>query len=448
MADLYVRSGGPSGAWTSVYASLDLAAGDALAGATVYVAPDHSASHATGKAITFSGGTVSNPVRVICADSTESLTPTGTATTAKEAATGTFNITGAVYMYGIQFEANTSSSPTIQYGNATTDLDSVFESCAFRLLATSGSGAYVQLGYIGTGASRSRIRLINCTFKFANAGQRILIGHQQVDIIGGGLESGTTSPTYLFNSATYGNRVTVTGFDMSAAGSSMILTNNPMGLWTFFGCKLPSGHNWSLYTGTLYPSADIRVSATGDVIAGATDPAYKFKHQFYAGAVRQSTAVYKSSGASDGTTSYSIAATTNSSAKYPTTLLRIPVIPVWNESTGSAMTATVEIVHDGASAFTDTEIWLEVAYVSDNTSGLMSRVSESAASIIATDAAQTSSAASWTGASGTGPNGSSTWNALKLQATFTPAKKGQVLGYVCVAIPSKTTYIDSKLTLA
>jgi hypothetical protein len=139
---------------------------------------------------------------------------------------------------------------------------------------------------------------------------------------------------------------------------------------------------------------------------------------------------------------------TSASALFPSAPLESPEMVKWNTATGSSKTVTVEIVHDGAAAFDNDEVWLEVQYLSASGTPLGAIVTDRMTNVLSTPAAQATSTATWTGDTGTGPNGSATWNTLKLECTFTPEKAGYIHAKVVMAVPSKTVFVDPLMTVA
>jgi len=291
--------------------------------------------------------------------------------------------------------------------------------------------------------------LKNATLRFGGAGSYINVGCR-LRISGGSVAAGSATPTN-FMYAGQGGRgglVEIEGFDFSnfSAGFSIAQAANMSwsGKFILRNCKLPAG--WS---GSLINGAMTGYGAVGEMHnCDAGDTNYRFRVQGYSGQIDSDIAVYRTGGASDGTTPISWRMTSSAGAVYPTVLLETPDLPaVWNTATGSSKTATVEITHDGATPLADGDVWLEVQYLGTNGSPLSTFVSDQK-SLLAAGSAQATSAASWTGDSGTGPNGSATWHTLKLECNFTPQEAGYVQARVFLAKPSTTVFVDPKITVA
>jgi hypothetical protein len=131
---------------------------------------------------------------------------------------------------------------------------------------------------------------------------------------------------------------------------------------------------------------------------------------------------------------------TNANAEFPMLTLDMPELHQWNDTTGSAITATVEILHDSATALTDKEVWLEVMYL--GTSGYpLGSFATDTVDVLATAANQASSSATWT------TTGMANPNKQALSVTFTPQEKGYIVATVRLAKASKTVYVCPKIDI-
>jgi hypothetical protein len=166
------------------------------------------------------------------------------------------------------------------------------------------------------------------------------------------------------------------------------------------------------------------------------------RHQ-YGGDVYSDTAVFRTSGASDGTTplSHKMVSSGNSKFAWP---LYGPEMVIYNSVTGSSKTVTVEIVRDiAATDLTDAEVWLEVEYLGTSGFPLALFAKDRAADVLATPAAQDASSVGWT-LGGFGTAGTK----QKLVVTFTPQEVGIIRCRVALAKASTTIYVDPLLTVA
>jgi len=172
------------------------------------------------------------------------------------------------------------------------------------------------------------------------------------------------------------------------------------------------------------------------------DTNYRLWVEDFGGSVVQSTTIYNNAGASDGTTPISWKMVSNSSARFPCAL-RTPEIVKWNETTTGTLTASVEVVFDGATDLDNDEIWLEVEYLGTSGRPLSLFADDAAADIFATTAAQANGSATWTGT-----GGFTNENKHTLSVSFDPKEKGYIHAVVCLAKASTTVYVDPLLTVS
>jgi hypothetical protein len=235
----------------------------------------------------------------------------------------------------------------------------------------------------------------------------------------------------------------VDGYDFSALGAAVNLVQASVdgsNTAVFRNCMLPASWSGSIYAGTLFPGTRIEM---WNCDSGSTN--YRLWIKDYTGDIKSNASVYKTS--FSGGTAHSFEMTTSANTSYMGSMLISPDIVADNSTTGSAVTATIEIVHDGAAAFKDDEVWMELMYMSSTGTPLGTWINDTKADMLAAGAAQATSSEAWTGDTGTGPNGSTTWNTLKLNVTFTPQRAGYVIANVYMTVPSKTIYVDPQVTL-
>jgi hypothetical protein len=206
-------------------------------------------------------------------------------------------------------------------------------------------------------------------------------------------------------------------------------------------CKLPASWSGSVNAATpgINSVWELHNSDSAD-----TNYRYQKKTQF--GQIDSETTIVLTGGASDGTTSLSHKMVSNADAEWNHQTLDSPEIVQWNETVGSAITATIEIIHSGVGAggsgdFTDKEIWMEVQYLGTSGRPLSLFVDDAAADYITAAADQDNSSATWTSSPATPVK-------QKLSVTFTPQEKGYIHAVVKLATASKTVYVDPKITVA
>lgn len=447
MANLYVRSTDGSDAdngttWALAKATLAGAAAIDAAGDVIYVSQAHSES--TGSAISFTfAGTLAAPVKVICGnDAAEPPTAVSDAGVVATSGGSSITIAGIAYIYGLTFRAsannggaNISISPT---GDGFLEL----EQCLLHLNSTNSGNTIT----IGNNTGAEKVTFVDTEIKFNNTGQGIAVNSCHFEIIGGAIASGSTALTsgFIRNSATArGFDVLVSGTDLSNLGSASYLAKpgQAASKIVFRNCRLPASWTGGLVTAAV-TYAGCRVEMHN---CDSTDTNYRLWIEEYAGSIVSDTGVYNDAGASDGTTRLSWKMVSSANVKYPLTYLVSPEIVRWNETTGSAITCTVEIVHNSQGSGTNgvlnnDECWLEVMYLGTAGYPLGTWITDCKADVLATAAAQDTSSAAWTG-------DSSGWDTQKLAVTFTPQEKGFIHARIVVAKASATVYVDPLITV-
>ena len=442
MANIYANSvdgnNADSGAtWALAKADLTGAAAIDAAGDTIWVSDNHAESTAGAVTLNFAG-TLASPMRLLCGDDSAEP-PTALATTATVTTTAASNLiisAAGLYVYGISW---VSSAMLILCGS-TTDSTQTYESCKFSLTATGSSGVL----YTASANNNTYcIRLINCTFKFGSATNSPITFRGNVQVRGGSFDGATATPSTngvfaLDTDRTAGSAV-VDGFDFSVLGSTVNLvrgsSSKSSGKIIFRNCKLPASWSGSLMTAT--PAAPGQRYEMWN--CDSTDTNYRIWIEEYSGSIKQSSAIYKDSFAGGTKHSYIFASTAN--AEYPLILLQGPEFFADNATTGSSVTATVEIVTDNVT-LKDDECWLEVMYMGTSGVPLGTWITDCKADVLATAANQTTSTESWT------TTGLGTPVKQKLSVTFTPQEAGYVIGRVMLAKASTTVYVDPELKLS
>lgn len=452
MTDIYVRStdgddGDDGSTWALAKATGAGAAAIESAGDTIWFSHSHSEDSGSLQLMSL-GGTAASPVRMICGnDGAEP--PTTAATTAVIATTGAFAITvsvannSQVYMYGLTFNAgkthtSTSSTLSINVGIGSALLA---ENCVFIQSSTSTNANRMLIGNSDSGT----IKLRNCDFQHGATAQRITL---QSDItfqwVGGSiLSSGATYVITQSNGST--QNAYIENIDLSNCATGVILSEVPTnsgGIAIFRNCKLPA--SWS-GTPCDRPGTYGYRAEMWNCAAGATNYAMWIKG--YNGDLTVETTLVKTGGASDGTTPISwkyVATANNDERAFP---FITPEIVKYNSTTGSAITVTVDILHDSATNMTNAEIFLRVKYLGTSGNPLGLSVSDDVAgdnsgNFLASAADQASSASTWT------TTGMSNPNTQKLSVSFTPQNKGYLMATVYVVKASKTLYIDPELVIS
>lgn len=405
-------------------------------GDTFYISNNHAESQSVLWKEAFVTNTQSNPCNYICVNDTASP-PTSVATTATVTTTGSnknisLSATGSTsndayfYMYGVTFRcASTGSSGHIVNGIG----GAVFEACGFEQLASS-SGS-IQLGF-ATAGDKYDIRR-DCTFVFSNADQRLNLVSGRVEIIGGSIAATGTAPSTAFSgSSSAQSSIIVRDCDVSGVTGNLVdMGSDVTSDMVFAYCKLNPGV--TLATGTVV-GAGTRTLRVHNCDSDATN--YRMFTKSYWGTSQHDTATYNDAGATDGTTRISWKVETNDNPVFGQPFVTEQIFQ-WVDTTGSPLTATVEIA--GAATLNDDEIWLEIEYMGSSSTPLGFYADSRKADILASNSAVPASSATWTG---------SPAEKQKLEVTFTPQMKGPIKGRIYVAKRNATVYVDPLITVA
>ncbi len=441
MSNIYVDSVAGSNASSGATWALGkatLAGADATpdaAGDTIYVSGVHAESTASGVTWSFAG-TVASPTKILCGD--KAAEPPTTATT-----TGVVTVTGNgvnavmngnVYIYGLSFVCGTSGEATNFIMSNGGGESQFYEKCKFTL-GGSNSSAAIGFGSGGNGGNAVTIRWKNCDVKFASTSQTINVSQGVYYWNGGSILSGSSAITQLiaFN-ATRACAMNISGLDLSNGASSMNIFGGTGGTGMIRNSKLPASWTGSVFSGT--PSVGCRYEMY-NCDSGSTN--YRLWIKDFAGELREETTIVKTSGASDGTTAYSWKVVSSANCNEASGRFGSPEMVRWNDTTGSSITVTVDLVHDSVTNLKDSEVWLDVQYLGTSGYPISTFVSDQRADVLTTAADQDTSSATWTTTGLTNPN------KQKLIVTFTPQKKGYIHARVIVAKTSKTLYVDPLL---
>lgn len=440
MAIYYVYSGAGGAnngsSWANAFTTLTAAFATEAAGDTLYVAHDHAESTASALTLT-SSGTSTSITKIICVNRAGSVPPVSAdrRTTATVTTTGANNITfqGIAHFDGIIFQAGSAgSSASIILNNITDNRWLTFDNCSLRIVGTGASGSIV----IGqTTVSGMLAQWNNTTVSFAAVTHAIqcfgrLIWRNTSSALLG------TIPTTLFTPGTArGGSVECSGVDFSAAGSGKTIAGASSATqfcrYEFYDCKLNASVTKSAVPVGL-GSGDVDF-----VRCGSSGVNYNVFQHRVTGTLDEETTIVRTGGASDGTTpiAWKVVTTANCTFSFP---FECPPIAIWNDTSGSSVTATVEGVWGGGAVPNDDEVWLDVEYLGDASSPQASFVNDGKANLLATAAAQTSSSETWGGST----------TKFKLHTSFVAQQKGWIYCRVKVGKASSTFFIDPMTTLS
>jgi hypothetical protein len=334
-----------------------------------------------------------------------------------------------VYIYGLTFRGGNGSGGCALYLKYNSFVMFTLDHCTLSLGATGAGRIYLNR------QSNCLTRLLSCTFNFSDAQQFIDPQSGNIEITSCAL-SGTV-PTALLSPSTQGARVVISDSDISSLGSghSLVIASaqNTTDL-QFANCKL--GASVTVSATPAYPGC-----VTPDVIVSDSGAAgYRQERYRYEGTLTPETTIVRSGGASDGITpiSWKIVSTANAQPIEP---FRCFEIPIWNSTTGSSVSATVELVNDGTT-LTNNDVWMEIDYLGSASYPQATLLSSAPATILTAATNLTTSSATWT------TTGLTTPVKQKITLTFTPQIAGFVYVRVRVSKASKTIYVDPLVTLS
>lgn len=433
MANWYVWSGasgaGTGADWANAYTTLNAAAAAKAAGDVFYVAQDHAQTQATSLTINFPG-TNTSPNQVYCVNRAGSVPPVQAdlRTTATVAATGNNSITiqGVISeCNGIIFNAGSggTSSGSVLLGSANSTQR--FVNCAMRLLGTATTAR------VTTNNGPGSCTIFESTsVRFGSTSQRIQVATKFLwrNSSGNAVEvAGAFVPTTLIQVNGY---AIIEGVDLSNATSGLVdaQTAGNTAILIIKDCRLPA--TGLLMTGGL---PTIHVMDLQVIRSDSADTIYRNERHSYSGAQTTETTIIRTGGASDGTMPISWKIVTSSGISWGFPFEAMP-ISIWNETTGSLVTLTLQGIWGGGSVPNNDDIWMDLEVLSSSSYPLASLVTTNKVTALTTAAAL--------------PAGSGTWGGsttkFALTASFTPTEKGPITIYVRAAKPSSTFYIDPK----
>lgn len=438
MAHVYVDSaaaGAGTGAdWANAYTTITAAvAGAAVAGNTFWIAHTHAESTAGAVSIA-APGTQASPCTFICVNKAGSVPPVSAdfATTATITTTGNSAISIAPvtdcsnYWRGVTFNCGSGAvNAAINiHSGAAADGYSEFELCNFNKAGTTAVAGAVQTATNNTGVS-NRVLLRNCKMQVGSTGDVINIRGHFTWINTPSAISGATLPTGLFTIANGCNAV-LRGIDLSAiAGTLVNTTSDGQGMnLRLENCKLHA----SLTIPNPLGPGDHRITLFN---SDGADTNYRNSLYAYEGTQSVETTIVRTGGATDGTTPIAWKIVTTANSEFFMPFESMP-ISIWNETSGSAITVTVQGIWDGGAVPDNGDIWMEVSYIGDASFPLGSDASSRKADLLATAAGYAAGDGTWGGST----------TKFKMAATFTPQAKGPITIRIFAALVSSTFYID------
>jgi hypothetical protein len=451
VADWLEVTGNTTYGWTAAHARLATAFSWAAAGDVIYVSNNHAETQAANITVT-TPGTAAAPCNILCVTDT-ATPPTTLNTTATITANGNYNLTingGYSYFYGITFicGVGASSSYNMTLLNNAVSAALIFDNCVLNNACVAG-GSTPELT-IGINTSDDLlVRLINSNIKFNQINTRITHHHGNFQWRGGAYDASVAVPTNLFIEPANGDTLNeISGVDLSGIGASKYLVQGISGgtssKYYFKNCKLNASVT-VLGTQAIVGHGGLEIFVDN---CDSGDTNYRMGHYKYQGSIVTETTIKRTAGANDGTTGFCwkmVSLATGPLFPFP---LGSPPMIIWNDTTGSEITATIEIVHDSLTNLEDDEIWVEVEYLGTSGFPLSLFANDKTATPLTSlvsgtgnGSAQADSSESWTTTGLTNPN------TQKLNVAFTPQEKGPIIAKVMLAKSNYTVYVCPKVEI-
>lgn len=442
MAIKYLRSTDGSNTddgstWALSKATMTGAGSAMAAGDTLYVSQAHAETQAAVMTIALPG-TVAEPNFVIGSnDAAEPPTAGSEAATISTSGGNALNVNGSAFFEGLTFSAGDAANYanlTINGGTASS-YRQVHRKCKFRLVGTHPSNI-LAFGS-GNGNTNCDTLLIDSTYKLSNASSVINL-RGDVKIVGGSLEAGTAALTAIFKigATSQPAYVFIDGFDASSMSSTVKMFSaaaQQNGVAVACGCKMPTGWVADNIAGDVGSYVFSRFEMYDTLPAGGSRIPFVVKDA--GGLITPESTIVMSGGSEVGS------AKMGASALCTETGQTLELFPLSTKiaSSGSAMIATVEFVHDSATPLTNADIYVDLYY--PTATGEAVATTRRATFFSAVSDCPSSSAA-WT------TTGLASPLKQKITVGFTPGAIGLVRAVVRLGKASKTVYVDTKLTVA
>lgn len=412
----------------------------AAAGSVILIGDDHSETQTVSLTLGGGVGTIAIPNQYLCV-SHLTADPTSCTTGATVATTGAsaLSVTGAGYYSGITISCagGGSNAASMAIASALAAQAIYLENCQLTM-ATTSAAVSILFGNSNPTSESIIADLLNCTFVFGATGQTIKPeAGGNVTIRGGSMAATGSVPTSLITlvapaiSQSFVLRDcdispitgTLIALGSSIASSSTVVIEN---------CKL--GVAVTMTSGT-FAGPGGAAFKLHNCDSGSKN--YRFYESNYLGTIQQETTIIdNTTKATDGTTQISWNITTNANTHFGAPYIS-PEIEIWNNGTGSSLTAFMQIA--GANTLTNGDIWVEFEYLGNASFPIGSTISSRVTDALTSTANVSTSTDSW---------GSSPANTQQMSCTFTPNMKGWIKARVFVAKPSITVYISPTISIS
>lgn len=419
--------------WSSAKATFAAAVALLAAGDAIHIDPAHSETLGATQTYTLPS-VVSNPVTIASISrTTGEVVPGATIST-----TGQTNIVfnGAYRLVGVSVKPGSGgNAASLGIAQANTEQSAVIEQVTFETVATGSTSVALGGGSVIKG---NRARLLNCKFKWAGSSFSFPQTRTGGQVEGGEVLAGSTAPLstglFTFSGGTNGTgKWHVSRFNMSVLPNTFKLCRanaGGAGEYFFRNCPLPSGWTVSNAFNVAPTESGVRVEMH-DCWAGSSE--IKIYAQDTFGSLTHGRTNTRTGGSNDGTAySWRVATTTYPSPAAP---FRTPEMSaIWNSTTGTPITVTVEILADDAAALSNVDVALDIMTPDGNYT--------SSAAYGVTPTTLAASSETWV------ETGLANPQKRKLSVTFTPVTAGWIQAVGVVSKKSAVVIFDNMLTKA
>jgi hypothetical protein len=347
------------------------------------------------------------------------------------------------YCYGIQFQQSAASALNI--GNMYQTYWILESNGTFDVLSLTNNATGCKIASNYSPSQLSQLDVINAGINLGYAANSI--GAQGGSMIfrwkGGVLHAPNGVTTLLTTYRTYMMGSVIEDVDLTQVGSgssatALIIVGVAQYESSFpelHRCKMPTASGFAYSSGSYATVAKASFKIHNCSAANAVE---EFHESSYEGTTDYNTTVYGA--ASDGVNGFSFKMASSANAMDGILALESPLITAWNGLTGSH-TFTINCILDSATDLTNADIWMELEYPVDATSGLGALITDRVVPLGA-PANKSASTSAWTG------TGTLTHpNKFECQVTATPGKAGPVTARILLSKPSITVYVDPVLVV-
>lgn len=205
----------------------------------IYVSENH-----INNGVSFAPPSIGNqwlPVKIICAQS-NATPPVQLALSGQDGSTaaGTWGFIGNVYTYGMTYRSGGTTATSLSCPQGTLPSNLFFDNCILSLTANNANSRTALGQAISTSNDDIRVIVANSKFKFANAGQRVILRNGNIIIRNTIVDATGTVPTTLFEtiSSTQVN-VLIENCDLSNISGTLVnISAAAPGRIVFRNCKL------------------------------------------------------------------------------------------------------------------------------------------------------------------------------------------------------------------